>query len=289
MARRDSTHLCSIEECSRPVRARGWCSLHWDRWSRHGDPNKGARSWLTDGCSVGWCDRPARSRHKGGEHYCAMHYLQMHSHGKILERPRDSIPGRLCSIQGCDKHARSPAAEWCEMHYSRNRKKGSPTAMVRQSGGYDCCQYCGKDSEGKKHCSPRCITRAARGYQRYRQCDVCHRTYEPINGRSCCSRQCKRIQIQQHHDVRRMSSLLTPEGRRARFAVLDRDNWVCQLCGEPTDRKVRWPHPLYPTIDHIIPVSKGGKHEESNLQCAHARCNVRKQATMPDLYALKVA
>ena len=86
-----------------------------------------------------------------------------------------------------------------------------------------------------------------------------------------------------------MTTSLTSEGKRARFVVLERDGWVCQLCGEPTDRKVRWPHPMYPTIDHIIPVSKGGKHEEINLQCAHAQCNIRKQATMPDLYALKTA
>jgi hypothetical protein len=30
--------ICSIVDCERPVVARGWCSMHWQRWRRHGDP-----------------------------------------------------------------------------------------------------------------------------------------------------------------------------------------------------------------------------------------------------------
>jgi hypothetical protein len=29
---------CSVLDCERPVRARGWCELHYNRWKRHGDP-----------------------------------------------------------------------------------------------------------------------------------------------------------------------------------------------------------------------------------------------------------
>jgi hypothetical protein len=29
---------CSIEGCSNPKRARGWCTTHYQRWQRHGDP-----------------------------------------------------------------------------------------------------------------------------------------------------------------------------------------------------------------------------------------------------------
>jgi len=31
---------CSIEGCVRSVAGRGWCNLHWQRWSRTGDPTK---------------------------------------------------------------------------------------------------------------------------------------------------------------------------------------------------------------------------------------------------------
>jgi len=31
--------ICSIEDCNTEVAARGWCSKHWQRWKRHGDPH----------------------------------------------------------------------------------------------------------------------------------------------------------------------------------------------------------------------------------------------------------
>jgi hypothetical protein len=32
---------CSIEECHREAKARGWCKAHWIRWKRHGSPTGG--------------------------------------------------------------------------------------------------------------------------------------------------------------------------------------------------------------------------------------------------------
>ena len=36
---------CDIEGCDRPVlvASRGWCSRHYQRWQRHGDPEAGNR------------------------------------------------------------------------------------------------------------------------------------------------------------------------------------------------------------------------------------------------------
>lgn len=35
------SRVCSIPDCGKPVRARGWCNGHWIRWSRYGDPLAG--------------------------------------------------------------------------------------------------------------------------------------------------------------------------------------------------------------------------------------------------------
>jgi len=38
------------------------------------------------------------------------------------------------------------------------------------------------------------------------------------------------------------------------------------------------PHPLSMSIDHIIPLSRGGTHEPDNVQLAHFICNSIKCA-----------
>lgn len=56
---------------------------------------------------------------------------------------------------------------------------------------------------------------------------------------------------------------------------------VCGICGKPVDKTLRPPHPLSPTVDHIIPVSRGGHPSDiSNLQLAHRCCNREKSNKM---------
>ena len=52
---------------------------------------------------------------------------------------------------------------------------------------------------------------------------------------------------------------------------------VCGICGKPVDFTMKFPHPLSPCIDHIIPVAKGGHPSAlENLQLAHMCCNRQK-------------
>jgi 5-methylcytosine-specific restriction endonuclease McrA len=52
---------------------------------------------------------------------------------------------------------------------------------------------------------------------------------------------------------------------------------VCGICGKPVDKSLRYPHPLAPCIDHIVPIAKGGHPSDiGNLQLAHWTCNRQK-------------
>lgn len=50
----------------------------------------------------------------------------------------------------------------------------------------------------------------------------------------------------------------------------------CSICGLPINVSLHYPNPWSLTIDHIIPISKGGTTHPDNLAPAHFRCNRRK-------------
>lgn len=66
-------------------------------------------------------------------------------------------------------------------------------------------------------------------------------------------------------------------------AVYEKDCGVCYLCGKPCDwndflerEDAFVAGDLYPSIDHVQPLSKGGLHAWENVRLAHRRCNSLK-------------
>ena len=52
---------------------------------------------------------------------------------------------------------------------------------------------------------------------------------------------------------------------------------ICGICGQPVDKKLKYPHPMAACIDHIIPLDRSGHPSDiSNLQLAHWKCNRAK-------------
>lgn len=72
--------------------------------------------------------------------------------------------------------------------------------------------------------------------------------------------------------------------RGAKVGKVDLDAlWTgtCSICAQPLDRANRWPDPQSPSLDHIIPLSRGGSHSQANLQWTHLVCNLRKYCKLP--------
>ena len=67
--------------------------------------------------------------------------------------------------------------------------------------------------------------------------------------------------------VKQQRQAMTPA---LRYSILKRDNFHCCCCGRGVEDGVK----LH--VDHILPVSKGGKTEEKNLQTLCKDCNLGK-------------
>lgn len=84
---------CSIEGCESTALSRGWCSKHYYRWRRNGDPEKvrGATE----------CAEPGCSRTTVGQGWCELHYARYVRSPQRKQRLREAKVDRLCAR--CDE------------------------------------------------------------------------------------------------------------------------------------------------------------------------------------------
>jgi len=104
---------CSVEGCENDVLARGWCTRHYYRWRRTGEPGPVESRRITNAgrtCSVDGCDRDAE---KLG--MCGMHYLRYKKSGD--PGPAESTympptPDGKCSIRRVRPGHLRPPTVW---------------------------------------------------------------------------------------------------------------------------------------------------------------------------------
>lgn len=159
-------------------------------------------------------------------------------------------------------------------------------------------------SAGRKH---RWCLECCRAYQKSYTKATCSDCGDPavLRGRTRC-RHCQTIWNKRHYDPEKRKSYMDryyPENRevflenvRRRKArrkgakvvkkvnirrVIERCGDRCQFCGVDTSSVGR-------TIDHILPLKRGGSHEEANLQVLCATCNRAKSTmTMEEFVAVE--
>lgn len=130
---------------------------------------------------------------------------------------------------------------------------------------------------------------------------LCCRCGVPTGGRGRGRRRCEDCDMAYKRDARKAWHA-SPAGEAARHrlralrrssiedisadlitirALADRDAWMCHLCGDPV-RNVRhrrgMPRMDGPTIDHVVPLARGGAHTWDNVALAHFICNSRRGA-----------
>lgn len=203
-----------------------------------------------------------------------------------------------CAIDGCTSPLRSGRAEYCEVHYYRLRRRGTIETLVDTSH-YEKCAYCSTPANGRKFCDAACRSRHERGTPLVSECRICKTEFRPINKNVCCSEECshKLIRIQarawyaqaRHRPEIKQQNRTNEYKRKALRAnayvehvdlqvVFKRDKGICWLCGESVDLQLKWPDRGFATLDHVVPLVRGGMHSYSNIRLAHLRCNCRKGA-----------
>lgn len=123
--------------------------------------------------------------------------------------------------------------------------------------------------------------------QKIHPCPVCG---EITTRKKYCSVECSRKAANAMHEAKRRA--------RVESALVDkditleklykRDHGICYLCGEKCDWEDKEERDgtiicgdRYPSVEHVIPLSKGGEHSWENVRLAHRICNIRKRDRVP--------
>ena len=177
---------------------------------------------------------------------------------------------KYCSIE-CYK------ADWHNAH--KEKPRGRPAASIEKQAEREQRKAQIKDrkkkqKEIKKLCA---ILRKREKQLQTRLCQECGIEFYPRNSRQvCCCKDCQNKRANRMKD-KRIYQNGTPDRSISLTRLYLRDMGVCALCGRHIDFDGDSNGAYYPSIDHIVPLSKGGVHSWDNVQLACRKCNTLKR------------
>ena len=118
-------------------------------------------------------------------------------------------------------------------------------------------------------------------------CPVCRQLFVVTKKRTkYCSNKCgQKVSASRHKKTRKRILKKVVDKDITLQGLYNRDNGVCYICGDNCDwndsfysNGVFYAGNSYPSIDHVVPISKGGLHAWENIKLAHRHCNSKKSA-----------
>ena len=223
--------------------------------------------------------------------------------GKRIPHGTTSGYGRhKCRCEACTTAHRERMRVYYAKRKAEGRRLGAGRPRYKNFKG--ACQHCGVEFRSESEqafCSHRCHMRDRHGWSTCTDlvhvgpvpeatapptpvtvvtlpkwwgvitsgpCGWCGETFTAMSGAArYCSRRCTQRAAKFRSGERFM---VEP---RLRYAIYQRDDWTCQLCFEAVDRDADPWSDWYPSLDHIVPQSRGGSDEWDNLRLTHRWCN----------------
>ena len=120
---------------------------------------------------------------------------------------------------------------------------------------------------------------------RIKECKVCGNIFIGTKRSICCSDICRKKYENRQSELRkRIKNKSKIEWNISLEKLIQRDEGICKICGRQVDINDYYyvdegyfiAGENYPSIDHIIPLAKGGTHTWNNIQLAHRHCNAIK-------------
>lgn len=210
--------------------------------------------------------------------------------------PEDILGTTFCCVRcGGEGIRTGPRQKYCSdacyasADLERQRTKHRRT---RIAGSWFLCVVCGiQTRHGKSgkgdYCSDSCRKAYALARKRKRNgytnvlgelfvCIICHTVSPRLMGAQIyCSHDCHHLAAYRKRAWRSKEQSGIPYSRRS---IFERDQWRCQSCWKSVRDNVPLGHPSRSTIDHIVPLSRGGKECASNVHTLCWPCNHAKGA-----------
>lgn len=140
------------------------------------------------------------------------------------------------------------------------------------------CKVCGRQYTVRQYME-------SCGLSLYSDAGYCSKTCKYLRTRSKANESRKKHprENKNHYDRARKLGLPRDRGITLR-KLIERDGLYCAICGMACIYSGDSKSDLYPSIDHIIPMKKGGGHTWDNVQVAHRICNSIKGAKIGEEY-----